>query len=48
MFKTTEDGTALSPIERIVFIDDESQFPNIGAENVLYVYNKDLYMWILY
>ena len=46
MFKTTEDGTALSPIERIVFIDDESQFPNIGAENVLYVYNKDLYMWL--
>ena len=35
----------LTPIRRIVFINDKSEFPEEGNSQVLYIYNKDVYIW---
>jgi len=44
MFQTTEEGSAIEPIHRIVFIPSESAFPTIGNEDVVYIYNNDIYV----
>jgi len=42
-----DDGdNTLTPIRRVVFINNESEFPSPGKEKVLYIYNKDIYVWI--
>ena len=42
---TTSDGSALMPIRRIVFIDDASEFPVIGKEHIVYIYDTQIYIW---
>jgi hypothetical protein len=40
-----DDGdNTLTPIRRVVFINNESEFPSPGKEKVLYIYNKDIYV----
>lgn len=41
----TPDPETLVPIRRLVFIDDESEFPDEGMAQVLYVYDDQFYMW---
>ena len=38
-----DEPSTLTPIRRIVYVTDE--FPTKGQLNVLYVYNKQLYLW---
>lgn len=40
-----ENGSSLLPIRSIVVIHNSSEFPDVGKENVLYIYNKQLYLW---
>jgi len=40
-----DEPNTLTPIKRIVFIDDNSQFPEEGRKNVLYIYKKEIYIW---
>lgn len=40
-----DEPSTLSPIKRIVFINNEDEFPAQGREKVLYVYNEDFYIW---
>lgn len=40
-----DEPSTLTPIKRIVFIDDDGQFPDEGRANVLYVYRKQLFIW---
>jgi hypothetical protein len=35
----------ISPIQRVVFIDDVSEFPTEGKEHVLYIYENQIYLW---
>lgn len=39
------NGSSLMPIRRIVFINDESEFPVVGKEQVLYIYDSQIYIW---
>ena len=41
----TPEPETLVPIKRLVFIDDESQFPDEGMSQVLYIYDDQFYMW---
>lgn len=40
-----DEPSTLAPIKRIVFIDTMAEFPTEGKEHVLYIYNKQLYIW---
>lgn len=40
------DGDKLKPIRRIIFIENAQDFPPVGEENVLYIYNNDIYVWV--
>jgi len=40
-----DEPSTLAPIKRIVFIDTMAEFPIEGKEHVLYIYNKQLYIW---
>ena len=33
------------PVQRVVFIDNKSDFPTVGKEQVLYVYDNQIYIW---
>ena len=38
-------NSTLTPIKKIMILDDESEFPDEGRTDVLYIYNKELYIW---
>ena len=40
-----DEPSTLAPIQRIVFINNENEFPTVGRTGVLYVYNKQFYIW---
>ena len=42
--KPIEEGS-LDIIKRIVIINNKNEFPDEGQVNVLYIYNKQLYIW---
>jgi len=42
---SSSDTSDLMPIRRVVFIDQESDFPITGAKNVLYIFDDNLYIW---
>lgn len=44
-FIYSDGSIVLAPIKRIVFIDNLEDFPAQGKKYVLYVYNKDFYLW---
>ena len=40
-----DEPSTLTPIRRIVFINNETEFPAVGKSQVMYVYNNDFYLW---
>lgn len=38
-------NSTLTPIKKIMILDDESEFPDEGRTDILYIYNKELYIW---
>lgn len=40
-----DEPSTLAPIKRIIFVNSQDEFPVIGKANVLYIYNRNLYIW---
>ena len=40
-----DEPSTLTPIKRIVFINTPDEFPTIGKEQVLYIYNNEVFVW---
>lgn len=42
---TTSKGNSLMPIRRIIFVNNKNEFPTEGREQVIYVYDNQIYIW---
>lgn len=40
-----DNPSPLIPIRKIIFINNVSEFPSVGSVQVLYVFNKQIYIW---
>ena len=39
------NGSSLMPIRRVIFINSQEEFPEIGKEQILYIFNNQIYIW---